>query len=469
MSLLLDALKKASLDKQKSAEAASASATTVLSVVADDDVNSNANTDELTLDLEPMQNSAANENEKLAEQPATELLELATDITPLRSEIRHETGQYERKSATPAKVISPPPAIITEPPAPTAPPPETSKPAADKLASAALVARQASAKQRDALDLLINKSRQSGEQKRTLQTYGLVAFSVLLLLLGGIYFYLSNEPTPLVADIDTVEEEAVVEEAPVIKEAMATKPTSTSTSTSTSAAPVVRAQTASSSIPAPRRTVNTAPPIPKSAPEPLQFTRTVRVDPIASLLDQAYTKFQAGDYDGANQLYTQVLQREPDNRDGLLGAAAVAMKQQRLEHAHLQYQKLLRLDPKDTLARAGISFIDMNVRDESQLKFILREQPDAAHLHFALGALHSSQNRWAEAQQSYFNAVTHDSQNADYAYNLAVSLDQLGQYKAARGFYQKALQLALGQRASFVVAETQTRIDQLSNLPDNSK
>ena len=205
MSLLLDALKKAALDKQKSAEAASASAstsaTTAPPAVTDGEANSNAKPYELTLDLEPrpapvkvtaepeldavtfesMQESAIRVSNKAAELPVTELSrlelpELATDITPPRSEIRHEaahykSGQYEslnseRKSATPAKVISPPPVIIAEPPAPTAPPPETSKPSADKLTTVALVAqqaavKQATAKQRDALDLLINKSRQS--------------------------------------------------------------------------------------------------------------------------------------------------------------------------------------------------------------------------------------------------------------------------------------------------------------------
>ncbi|MDQ1362200.1 MAG: hypothetical protein QG652_60, partial [Pseudomonadota bacterium] len=210
-------------------------------------------------------------------------------------------------------------------------------------------------------------------------------------------------------------------------------------------------------------------PASEPAAAPLQFSKTTRADPVAVLLDQAYEKFQAADYDGASRLYTQVLQREADNRDGLLGAAAVAVKQQQFELARQKYQQLLVLDPKDSLARAGLSSVDADTRDESQLKFMLREQPDAAHLYFALGSVYASQTRWAEAQQAYFSAFSADSSNADYACNLAVSLDRLGQYKAASRYYQKALQLAETRRGSFVTADLQTRIGQIARLPDSVK
>lgn len=219
-----------------------------------------------------------------------------------------------------------------------------------------------------------------------------------------------------------------------------------------------------------RATARAAAPVQdKPAAAPVQFTKTTRPDPIESLLGQAYEKFQAGDYAGADQLYTQVLQREADNRDGLLGAAAVAMKQQHFEFARQKYQRLLVLDPRDSLANAGISTIDMDVRDESKLKFMLREQPQASHLYFALGALYASETRWAEAQQAYFSAYSGDSNNADYAYNLAVSLDQLGQYQSASRYYQKALQLGESRRAGFVTANVQSRIDQIARLPDPVK
>ena len=62
------------------------------------------------------------------------------------------------------------------------------------------------------------------------------------------------------------------------------------------------------------------------------------------------------------------------------------------------------------------------VQDESRIKLLLRQEPDAAHLYFALATLYVAQDRWAEAQQAYFDAFRRDAANPDYAFNLAISL-----------------------------------------------
>ena len=70
-----------------------------------------------------------------------------------------------------------------------------------------------------------------------------------------------------------------------------------------------------------------------------------------------------------------------------------------------------------------------------------------------------------EAQQAYFEAYRLESDNADYMYNLAVSLDQLKQPKLALDYYQKALvarikvggqfdQVAVSRRINELAAET---------------
>jgi Tfp pilus assembly protein PilF len=80
--------------------------------------------------------------------------------------------------------------------------------------------------------------------------------------------------------------------------------------------------------------------------------------------------------------------------------------------------------------------------DESTLKSLLRDQPGAANLHFALALQYVAQGRWPDAQLAFFDAVRNEPANADYAYNLAVSLDHLGQSAPAAAYYQRALELA---------------------------
>ena len=96
------------------------------------------------------------------------------------------------------------------------------------------------------------------------------------------------------------------------------------------------------------------------------------------------------------------------------------------------------------------------------MKALLHSEPRAAHLYFNLGNLYAAQSRWPEAQQSYFNAYRFDRGNADYAYNLAVSLDHLSQSQSALGLYREALVLSQSRPAGFTAAAVRQRIRDLA-------
>ena len=210
----------------------------------------------------------------------------------------------------------------------------------------------------------------------------------------------------------------------------------------------------------------TAPPnAPQSA---IRIQRSPPRDRLDPDLSEAYRAFQSGNASRAETLYRRVQAREPDHRDALLGLAAVAMRQGRTQQAYGYYRRLIELDPRDSVARAGIaSLTDSGGREanESRLKLLLDQSPNAAHLHFALGNLYAKQGRWAEAQGAYFKAYTSDSQNPNYSFNLAVSLDQIGQGRAALGYYRRALDAADRGVKGFNTAQVLTRIQALSSQP----
>jgi Flp pilus assembly protein TadD len=93
---------------------------------------------------------------------------------------------------------------------------------------------------------------------------------------------------------------------------------------------------------------------------------------------------------------------------------------------------------------------------------MLADNPAAHVLNFTLGNQFAQQGRWAEAQQEYFKAFSAEPENADFAYNLAVSLDHLRQPKLALDYYRRAVALANARGASFDAAAAQERIAQLS-------
>ena len=95
------------------------------------------------------------------------------------------------------------------------------------------------------------------------------------------------------------------------------------------------------------------------------------------------------------------------------------------------------------------------------MKGMLAADPGAEVLHFTLGNQLAQQGRWGEAQQEYFKAFSANPDNADFAYNLAVSLDHVRQGKLALEYYQRAVALAERRGASFDIAAARSRSAQL--------
>lgn len=180
-------------------------------------------------------------------------------------------------------------------------------------------------------------------------------------------------------------------------------------------------------------------------------------------LKNAYQAFVAGDMAAARSQYQRVLQQEPDNRDALLGMAAIAVNRGQASEAGSFYTRLLELDPTDAEAASGLAGVQGGdpTQSESNLKKVLATNPQTGSAHFALGNVYAQQQRWPEAQQAYFQAVGAAPANADYAFNLAVSLDKLGQKKLALESYQRALQLAQAGAANVNQVTVQQRIGQL--------
>jgi tetratricopeptide (TPR) repeat protein len=135
------------------------------------------------------------------------------------------------------------------------------------------------------------------------------------------------------------------------------------------------------------------------------------------------------------------------------------------DQAVRQYERVLELDPRNAAAQAGLISIigqaDPQL-SESRLKELISREP-SGFLYFALGNVYAKQGQWAQAQQAYFQAYQLQPDSADYAYNLAVGLEHIGQTKIALTYYRKAVDLSSGKgHASFEASRVQERIGQLS-------
>ena len=194
-------------------------------------------------------------------------------------------------------------------------------------------------------------------------------------------------------------------------------------------------------------------PIPPISIEP-KLKRQVREVTTPAPLMAAWNAFQQGDLVTAENQYHHMLAADPRNRDALLGLATITARQERRPEAQKYYHLLLTLDPQDEEAQAGLLILDpaqMNEHHEAQLL----QQADRHHASLALAHYYAAHQRWHEAQEQYFHAFTQDPGNADLAFNLAISLDQIRQPGPAAEYYRKALALT---RGSFDRASAEKRL-----------
>jgi tetratricopeptide (TPR) repeat protein len=201
----------------------------------------------------------------------------------------------------------------------------------------------------------------------------------------------------------------------------------------------------------------------------LSFARTTTAPAINPDLNAAYDSYQQGDFDTAARLYRQVLMSEPNNHDAMMHLATVYLKQGNPAMAQNLYARLLELNPRDPLARAGLleTIQGDPLRQEAELKSLITAFPGTAQLSFALGNLYATQNRWNEAQSAYFDALLAAKTgntgpvNPDYAFNLAISLERINQLPTALDYYREAETLSRNSSPGFDPALLAQRLNYL--------
>ncbi|HEY2629343.1 MAG TPA: hypothetical protein VGI57_09455 [Usitatibacter sp.] len=189
-----------------------------------------------------------------------------------------------------------------------------------------------------------------------------------------------------------------------------------------------------------------------AASAPLKLSPSRETPRVAPDVAKGYRDLIAGDLQSSHKSYAAALEADPLNIDALLGLATIEARTGNRMLAQNHYRRALDIDPRNATALAGLASVSEFARAEgaeSRLRADLAVNPTSAALHFTLGNLYATQSRWGEAQVEYFEAYRIDPASADFAFNLAVSLDHMRQAKLAAEYYGRALDAARSQATQF--------------------
>lgn len=320
----------------------------------------------------------------------------------------------------------------------------------------------------DALSMLIYKTNRDVKKSKRIVIFSVSFVSLLILVSGGVFYYLDMQ-----AEIATLElkhrlamqsmtsrtnSEKVPNQSEIIRNLV-------SEDSDLNQKVQFAKQQMENSANTNKVQANVTTPRSKSSTAVLSIQKTNKVDPVGESLDIAWSAYDEGRYKEAAESYNEVLKLEDNNRDALLGLAAIAVIEKNNNKARELYLTLLELDPRDPIATAAWSSLRSNQasfeKDKEYLLSMLEKNPDAHPLIFALGNIYAQQNKWDSAQQYYFEAWQRNSENADYLFNLAVSMDQLNKPDLAMNFYKECLLKAEDKQISFSRETVKKRINEL--------
>lgn len=166
---------------------------------------------------------------------------------------------------------------------------------------------------------------------------------------------------------------------------------------------------------------------------------------IEDLLCEAHLQFQNGLFLKAEQLYRNILIKNPGCHDAAQGIALTALQQNNMADAIQFMQQAIEIAPANVLYRRNLGEL---LRRVGQLEAAIVAhntavslEPDSSENHFHLALAYNDKHQFKLAIQHYRIAISMD-QNYDLAWNnLGTSLESIGDIPQAKNAYTMAIRL----------------------------
>ena len=198
--------------------------------------------------------------------------------------------------------------------------------------------------------------------------------------------------------------------------------------------------------------------------------KTPRVN-VDQLLENAYDATIAGNQEEAILLYRRVLSVQPNSKLGLFGLATVYHRAGQTQLALPLYKKLLDLYPNNV---EGLNNYLVLLSDEKPKDALIElEKLERSHSGFSpipaqMAIIYERMGDYYKAARKMSQAIELSPENLKYRYNMAIILDQQGDWEDAATFYRQLIVAEeRGEKIPANSEEIQARLTFiLSNKPD---
>jgi protein O-GlcNAc transferase len=173
--------------------------------------------------------------------------------------------------------------------------------------------------------------------------------------------------------------------------------------------------------------------------------KLVTMSTTADALARGLQYHRAGDLERAEQVYRQILAKDPFQGDAWFYLGTACLARGRFGDAIVSYRRVLELSPGHVMAQhnLGAAFLQQNQWDlaVAHLRQAIQLQPDFADAYNTLGVALSNQGNPAEAESCYRQALKINPHYADAHNNLGILLRRQGRLAEAAASYREALRL----------------------------
>ncbi len=155
-------------------------------------------------------------------------------------------------------------------------------------------------------------------------------------------------------------------------------------------------------------------------------------------LVMAYEAMEADQLDLAAEYYEEILAHRAQNEDAMLGLATVYHRSNQLDKARKLYRQLLATAPRDPSVLNNFLVLVSQESPQEALNELLQLEQKNPHydvLPAQISALYASEGKMEHAIEKMARAISLNSDNLLYHYNLAVMLDHAGRSEQAIQVY----------------------------------